>query len=94
MAYVSDQPNNQLVMVDLAAGRQIGSVALGESPEGVSLSADGRWVAVATEESNDVVFVGTWLSRPTERSYAWARDELGRPLCTRPGRASICGRYC
>src|SRR6476660_8507329 len=31
-AYVSDQPNNQLVLVDLLARRQSGAIALGESP--------------------------------------------------------------
>jgi YVTN family beta-propeller protein len=59
LAYVSDQPNNRVVLVDLAARKVAGEVPLGESPEGVGISPDGRWVVVAIEESNDVVFVDT-----------------------------------
>ena len=35
IAYVSDQPNNQLVVIDLVIQRVSGIVKLGESPEGV-----------------------------------------------------------
>src|SRR6476660_9357905 len=57
--YVSDQPNNQLVVVDIASRKATGVIALGESPEGVGISPDGRWVAAAVEETNDVAFVDT-----------------------------------
>jgi YVTN family beta-propeller protein len=34
-------------------------VALGESPEGVSISPDGRWVVAAVEGKNDIAVVDT-----------------------------------
>ena len=61
--YVSDQPNNQLVVVDIASRKATGVIALGESPEGVGISADGRWVAAAVEETNDVAFIDTRTQR-------------------------------
>ncbi|MFX7981044.1 hypothetical protein ABTK42_19635, partial [Acinetobacter baumannii] len=66
-AYVSDQPGNRLVVLDLAARRQAGEIPLGESPEGLGQSPDGRWVVAAVEESNEVVFVDT---RTMARSFA------------------------
>jgi YVTN family beta-propeller protein len=40
--YVSDQPNNRLVLIDLKGRKQAGAIALGVSPEGVGRSSDGR----------------------------------------------------
>ena len=56
---MSDQPNNALVVVDLAARKRSGTIAVGASPEGVGISPDGRWVAAAVEETNEIVFVDT-----------------------------------
>lgn len=53
------QPNNQLQLIDLQQRRLVGHVDLGDSPEGVSISADGRWVAAAVEESNEIVITDT-----------------------------------
>ena len=39
--YVSDQPNNVLVKIDLDQRIASGTVELGESPEGVSISPNG-----------------------------------------------------
>ena len=50
-----------------------------ESPEGVGISPDGRWVTAAVEESNDVAFVdttvgkvafGRWRAKPSHRSVS------------------------
>src|SRR5690606_39814712 len=57
--YVSDQPNNRLQLIDLRKRQAGGTIALGESPEGVYASPDGRWIAAAIEESNDVAIVDT-----------------------------------
>ena len=46
--YVSDQPNNRLVLIDLKERKQAGAIALGVSPEGVGRSSDGRWIAAAS----------------------------------------------
>ena len=54
--YVSDQPANALVVIDLAS-RSRRHVALGESPEGVSASAAGDWIVAASEVSNAVSFI-------------------------------------
>src|SRR5436305_10928955 len=37
-AYVSDQPGNRLVVLDLQRRTASGAIALGESPEGVGIS--------------------------------------------------------
>jgi len=80
LAYVSDQPNNRLVMVDLVARKVSGTIALGESPEGVGISPDGRWVVAAVEESNQVVFIDTATGRK-----AFERKVTERSGCCRPG---------
>lgn len=61
-AWVSNQPN-QLLMIDLVKREPAGAIAIGDSPEGVGISADGRWIAVAVEETNDVVFVDAATNR-------------------------------
>lgn len=49
---------SQLVL-DITEGKTIESISVGDSPEGVDISTDGKWVSVAVEESTDVVFVDT-----------------------------------
>ncbi len=66
-ACVSNQPNNWLVMIDLAKRQSAGAIALGESPEGVGISPDERWIAAAIEESNEIVSVDT---RSNTKSFA------------------------
>lgn len=61
--FVSDQPANALVMMDLESRHVSGTVPLGESPEGVSASAAGDWVAAASEISNAVNFIATATKR-------------------------------
>src|SRR5258708_12386566 len=61
--YVSDQPNNRLILVDLKERKPAGAIALGVSPEGVGRSADGRWISAASEQSNSVTFIDTQLQR-------------------------------
>jgi len=59
MLYVSDQPANALLIVDLGKRAQVGTVPLGESPEGVGISAAGDWVVAASEITNSVSFIST-----------------------------------
>jgi len=61
--YVSDQPNNRLLLIDLDQRKQTGAIALGVSPEGVGRSRDGRWIAAASEQSNSVTFIDTATQR-------------------------------
>ena len=46
-----------LLIVELPSGRLLRSVPLGDSPEGISLSADGKLLAVALEDDNSVVLL-------------------------------------
>src|SRR5690606_11091584 len=57
--YVRQKTNNQRNIVDLKQRKVIGSVSLGDSPEGVYVSADGRWIAAAIEENNTVAIIDT-----------------------------------
>src|ERR1051326_3276042 len=43
LAYVSDQPANALLVIDLEKRAVTKKVDLGESPEGVYVSPDGKW---------------------------------------------------
>src|SRR3954449_9721931 len=59
LAYVSDQPSNALLVVDLEKRAVIKKVDLGESPEGVYISPDGSLVTAAVELTNSVAFIDT-----------------------------------
>src|SRR5258708_24412709 len=48
--YVSDQPNNRLVLVDLKERKQAGPIAPRGSPPSVGRSPHGRRVAAAGEQ--------------------------------------------
>ena len=55
--YVSDQGANALHVIETHARTIERSIALGESPEGVSVSADGLLTAAATEAANAVALI-------------------------------------
>jgi YVTN family beta-propeller protein len=57
--YVSDQPNNALVVIDLEQKKRTSSIPASSSPEGVAISDDGKWIVVANEEANSVSFIDT-----------------------------------
>src|SRR2546427_10616171 len=59
LAYVSDQPNNALLVIDLEQRAVAKKIDLGESPEGVYLSPDGRLVAAAGELPHRGAFIDT-----------------------------------
>ncbi|HEX3895020.1 MAG TPA: beta-propeller fold lactonase family protein [Rudaea sp.] len=56
-AFVVDAKGNSLVVVDLASGEVKQTIAVGRSPEGASLSPDGKTIAVCVEDDNVVTFV-------------------------------------
>src|SRR5206468_9534186 len=57
--FLSDQTANALVVVDTGKQTEIARVPLGESPEAIYLSPDGKWLSAAIEEDNQVVIVDT-----------------------------------
>src|SRR5256714_13275484 len=59
LAYVSDQPNNALLVIDLEQRAVAKKIDLGESSEGVYISPDGSLVAAAVELTNSVAFIDT-----------------------------------
>src|SRR5262249_17320627 len=63
--YVSDQPHNALLVVDLDKQQVAQSIDLGESPEGVAISPDGKTVAAAVEISNAVALVDAATGKRT-----------------------------
>lgn len=54
--YVTDAASNALLTI-ATSGDGRSSTPLGKSPEGVALSADGRLLAAAVEESNSVTLI-------------------------------------
>ena len=57
--YLSDQTANALVVVDTAKGQVIATIPLGDSPEAIYLSPDGKWLSAAIEENDQVIIVDT-----------------------------------
>lgn len=57
IAYVVDAASDQLIEIDPVAARVGRRVALGRLPESVSISPDGRTIAVANARSGDVSLV-------------------------------------
>ena len=57
--YISDQTANGLAIIDLAKRGEPVRVKLGDSPEGIYVSPDGRWLAAAIEENNQVLIIDT-----------------------------------
>ena len=55
--FVSEQNSAQLWMIDLVKGDIEQRVQLGESPEAVYCSPDGKWLGVANEGSNSISFI-------------------------------------
>ena len=55
--FVSEQNSAQLWMIDLAKGEIERRVQLGESPEALYCSPDGKWLGVANEGNNSISFV-------------------------------------
>src|SRR5436190_14811816 len=55
--FVSKQAGNNLVAYDAQTGNETGRAAVGNSPEAVYLSPDGKWLAVAVEEDDRVALV-------------------------------------
>ena len=73
--YLTDGKTGSLLIVDLQRGQRVRQVAVGDSPEGVSLSPDGRRLAVAVEDDNSVVL----LSAPKARILARIKVEGRNP---------------
>jgi DNA-binding beta-propeller fold protein YncE len=48
-AFVTRENDNDLAVFDLATARFVGSVALGNSPVGIALSGDGRWLYATSQ---------------------------------------------
>jgi YVTN family beta-propeller protein len=61
-AYVPNEKSGTVSVIDTASGAAVRQIAAGKrprgsSPEGVNASRDGRWVAVAVEDTNSVALV-------------------------------------
>jgi YVTN family beta-propeller protein len=57
--YISSEDTGKLIIVDADSGRQLASLPVGEEPEGVDLSPDGRFAYVTSESDNVVSIVDT-----------------------------------
>ncbi len=55
--YLSDQTANALVVVDTAKSQVLATIALGDSPEAIYLSPDGKWLSAAIEENDQILIV-------------------------------------
>src|SRR5438046_10716569 len=59
LAYVSDQPHNALLVIDLEQRAVAKKIDLGESPEGVYISPDCSHIATAVDLTNSVPSIDT-----------------------------------
>lgn len=55
--YVVVRDKNAVAVVDTALGKQTALVKVGEEPEGIDISPDGKWLAACLEEENAVSLV-------------------------------------
>ena len=58
--YIVTGRGRNLLSIDIATGKVLGSVEVGQRPWGVALSPDGKTLFTANGSSNDV----TWWMRP------------------------------
>src|SRR3954470_9554346 len=72
--FVSEQAGNALVAYDTNAGRELGRAAVGNSPEAVYLSPDGKWLAVAIEEDDRVALVDAGTMKVDRRIATKGRN--------------------
>lgn len=57
LAYVSNQKGN-ITVIDLASLEAVGEIDVGaDSPRGIGITADGRWLVVANGESGDISII-------------------------------------
>ena len=97
--YLSDQTDNALVVIDLASASAPARVKLGDSPEGIYLSPDGRWLSAAIEENNQVLFVDTATLTDREARHDEGQEprargiQSRRPVALRERRGSGLGRH-
>ena len=66
-AFVVDAKGNSLVVVDLETGQIRQKIAVGQSPEGASLSPDGKTIAVCVEDDNEVTVVDVATQKVTKK---------------------------
>src|SRR5262249_6933664 len=74
-AFVVDAKGNSLVVVDLESGAIKQKIAVGQAPEGASLSADGKTIAVCVGDDNEVSFVEVAKQNVTE----WVKTQGQNP---------------
>ncbi|MEI8327376.1 MAG: hypothetical protein WCH44_18820 [Betaproteobacteria bacterium] len=60
---VAASSDNSLPSIDLQQRKLPGQVELGVSPEGVSISWDGHWVAAVVEETHEIVMTDTAIHK-------------------------------
>src|SRR5204863_294967 len=65
--YVTTGSYGQLFIVDAAANRPVGSVAVGQRPWGVAIASDGKTVYTANGPSNDVSVVDVGARRVVKK---------------------------
>lgn len=91
--YAGSEEAGAVLVLDAQTGRSIGSIPVGEAPEGVALSPDGRFLYVTLEDDNQLVVVDAALRRVIKRlgvggrprsiafspdgTRAYVTDELG-----------------
>ena len=55
--YVSNEDDNLVTVIDLEKSEVIKTIPVGVEPEGIAVSADGKWVASASETTNMVHWI-------------------------------------
>src|SRR5699024_1104671 len=58
---------NAVLVFDLARKAEVGRVPVGDSPEAIYLSADGKWLSAAVEENDQVALIDTAKLEVTRR---------------------------
>lgn len=57
--YTTSEDTGNLVIIDITTGKMIAKIPVGDEPEGVNLTPDGRFAYVTSETDNTVAIVDT-----------------------------------
>jgi YVTN family beta-propeller protein len=57
--YITSEDTGMLVIIDIESGKTLAMLPVGEEPEGIDLTPDGRFAYVTSESDNEVSIVDT-----------------------------------
>ena len=94
VAYVSNEADNTISIVDLAQMKTVGTIPVGQRPRGIAVTKDGKHILVCVGDDNTIQIVdaathdivGTLPSGPDPETFALAPPAICSTSRTRTTR--------